>query len=86
LGIVFRGASINLAGRFQRRQSFFRKSRIDSRKSTAIIRPVRISFLLPGNAPSYFGKIVGKAAAAGLMEQNNDTGGGVIIEKPFVTT
>src|SRR5712671_6341515 len=40
-------------------------------------------FYYMATAPSYFGKIVEKLAAAGLMEQNNDHWRRVIIEKPF---
>src|SRR5258706_3222907 len=40
-------------------------------------------FYYLATAPSYFGKIVEKLAANGLMEQNNDHWRRVIIEKPF---
>jgi glucose-6-phosphate 1-dehydrogenase len=40
-------------------------------------------FYYLATAPSYFGKIVEKLAANGLMEQSNDHWRRVIIEKPF---
>jgi glucose-6-phosphate 1-dehydrogenase len=40
-------------------------------------------FFYMATAPSYFGTIVEKLAANGLMEQNNDHWRRVIIEKPF---
>src|ERR1700693_4588741 len=40
-------------------------------------------FYYLATAPSFFGPIVEKLAAAGLMEQNNDHWRRVIIEKPF---
>src|ERR1700688_3492141 len=40
-------------------------------------------FYYMATAPSYFGKVVEKLAANGLMEQNNDHWRRVIIEKPF---
>jgi glucose-6-phosphate 1-dehydrogenase len=40
-------------------------------------------FFYMATAPSFFGPIVEKLAATGLMEQNNDHWRRVIIEKPF---
>src|SRR5260370_11722810 len=40
-------------------------------------------FYYMATAPSYFGNIIEKLAANGLMEQNNDHWRRVIIEKPF---
>jgi hypothetical protein len=40
-------------------------------------------FFYMATAPSFFGPIVEKLAATGLMEQNNDHWRRVVIEKPF---
>ncbi len=50
---------------------------------TAITPLTKTIFYYLATAPSFFGPIVEKLAAIGLMEQNNDHWRRVIIEKPF---